>query len=231
MEATLSSFPSTFFFGIGLARGVPRRRLGGGVLRGRKREQCGGRMMMGGVMDGLRGTQQGLTVLVVRVMALTMYTPENSHTYQSHSRSESLILLFADRPCRGLPRCRRADRIRTGDYSMPSLDFYVVCPVLIEQEIDLRSDLEEKKLIRRGRQLGPPPTPLPNLSPPPIPPIVPTEGTASLELADATGCCHRTDGGGWVPAKGQGWVQGLVAGRGLDKVNVELAHLGRRRET
>ena len=26
--------------------------------------------------------------------------------------------------------------------------------------------------------------------------LVPTEGTASLELADATGCCHRTDGGG-----------------------------------
>ena len=26
--------------------------------------------------------------------------------------------------------------------------------------------------------------------------LVPTEGTASLEFADATGCCHRTDGGG-----------------------------------
>ena len=62
-------------------------------------------------------------------------------------------------------------------------------------------------------------------------PLVPTEGTASLELADATGCCHCTDGGGRAPAKGQGWVQCLVAGRVPNKVNIELAHLGRHHET
>ena len=61
--------------------------------------------------------------------------------------------------------------------------------------------------------------------------LVSTEGTAGLVLADATGSCHRKDGGIRVPARGQRWVRCLVTGRGPDKVNIEFAHLGRRRET
>ena len=55
--------------------------------------------------------------------------------------------------------------------------------------------------------------------------LVSTEGTAGLVLAEATGSCHPKDRIR-VPARGQSWVRVcLVAGRGPDKVNMELAHL------
>jgi hypothetical protein len=56
--------------------------------------------------------------------------------------------------------------------------------------------------------------------------LVSTEGTAGLVLAEATGSCHPKDHGVRVPARGQSWVGAcLIAGRGPDKVNMELAHL------
>ena len=56
--------------------------------------------------------------------------------------------------------------------------------------------------------------------------LVSTEGTAGLVLAEATGSCHPKDRSIRVPARGQSWVRVCpVAGRGPDKVNMELAHL------
>lgn len=66
---TLSSFPLRFFFGTDFARDVPRRGLGRGIWRGCKGEGGRGRVEMGGGIDGLRGTQRGSTVLVVRAMS------------------------------------------------------------------------------------------------------------------------------------------------------------------
>ena len=39
--------------------------------------------------------------------------------------------------------------------------------------------------------------------------LVSTEGRAGLVLTDATGSCHRKDGGIRVPAGGQRWVRYL----------------------
>lgn len=104
-------------------------------------------------MDGLRGTQQGLTVLVVRyytfdghgvglcdnvalecihLRALTRTMTSSKRASPEGVAGIRVTLFIVHRPCqpsfrkRVLPRCRRADRIRTGDYSMPSLDFYMV---------------------------------------------------------------------------------------------------------
>jgi hypothetical protein len=81
---TLSSFPLSFFFGIGLARDIPRRHLGRDISRGCKGERGGGRVVMRGGVDGLRGTQRGLTVLVVRgMLCARVYTPRNFHTHHN----------------------------------------------------------------------------------------------------------------------------------------------------
>jgi hypothetical protein len=57
LTQTLSSFPLRFFFGIDFARDVPRRGLSRGISRGCKGEGGSGRVVMGGDVDGLRGTQ------------------------------------------------------------------------------------------------------------------------------------------------------------------------------